>query len=334
MTSNPPVPYAFWRFFSPNILNLLLLIVLFMISLSVGVADWSWAKLFAMEEQSSQLLIVSRLPRTFAIVLTGATLSVAGMILQILLRNRFIEPSMVGATQSAVLGLLVMVLLFPAATLLAKMSVAAVFALLGMKVFVQLLRILPKSQLMLVPVIGIIYGGIIDAFATFIAFETDTLQLLVVWTSGDFSGVLIGRYELLWVTAILAIISYLMADQLTIAGLGKHMATSLGINYQHVQRAGLVLVSLITALVVVTVGHIPFIGLVVPNIISRLSGDRLRKNLPAVALMGANLVLACDILSRVINFPYEIPVSTLFGIFGTLLFLYLLFWQPRKARQA
>lgn len=309
------------------------MLVLMVLSISVGVADWSWNQLFSTDnEEAIQLLFFSRLPRTLAIVLTGATLAVAGMILQILLRNRFIEPSMVGATQSAVLGLLFMVLFFPAASLAAKMSVAAVFALLGMMVFILLLRHLPKTQLMLVPVVGIIYGGIIEAFSTFIAFETDTMQLLVVWTSGDFSGVLLGRYELLWLTAALAAIAYFMADQLTIAGLGKNMAINLGINYVYVQWLGLVLVSMITALIVVTVGNIPFIGLVVPNIVSRLAGDRLRKNLLTVALMGANMVLACDILSRLINFPYEIPVATLFGIFGTILFLYLLFWQP-KTRQ-
>ena len=65
--------------------------------------------------------------------------------------------------------------------------------------------------------------------------------------------------------------------------------------------------SLITSLVVVTVGSIPFIGLVVPNIVSRLMGDKLRASLPAVALMGASLVLACDIVGRTIRAPFEIP---------------------------
>lgn len=319
------------RWYSLNLLSALLLLILALLSISVGVADWSWSQLFAADGgHSSQLLLVSRLPRTLAIILAGATLSVSGMILQILLRNRFIEPSMIGATQSAALGLLLMVLLFPSASLFAKMSVASLSALLGMGVFIVLLQRLPKTQLLLVPVVGIIYGGIIEAISTFLAFETDTMQLLSVWMSGDFSGVLLGRYELLWVTAILAVLAYLMADQLTIAGLGKNIATNLGLNHTQVLWAGLLIVSMITAVVVVTIGSIPFIGLVVPNIVSRLSGDKLRKNLPSVALMGACLVLACDILGRTLNFPYEIPVSTLFGIIGTVIFLYLLFYQPKK----
>ena len=84
------------------------------------------------------------------------------------------------------------------------------------------------------------------------------------------------------------------------------------------------IVALITSLVVVTGGGIPFIGLVVPNIVSRLVGDKLRQSLPAVALLGAVLVLACDIIGRLIRYPFEIPVATVFGVLGTVLFLVLL----------
>lgn len=116
-----------------------------------------------------------------------------------------------------------------------------------------------------------------------------------------------------------------MAEQLSIAGLGQNISTSLGINYRQMTWFALIVVAMITAVVVVTVGQIPFIGLVVPNIISRLAGDRLRQNLPSVALLGANLVLLCDIIGRVVNAPYEVPISTIFGICGTIVFLYLLF---------
>lgn len=96
----------------------------------------------------------------------------------------------------------------------------------------------------------------------------------------------------------------------------------------------LIVVAMITAIVVVTVGQIPFIGLVVPNIVSRIAGDRLRKNLPAVVVLGANLVLICDILGRAINAPYEVPISTIFGIIGTVIFLYLLLKGKRAEEKA
>lgn len=315
---------------SLNRINFLCLLILLPISLATGVADFSWRE-FLGDPQQWEVLFISRLPRTLAVLLVGATLGVSGMVLQIVLKNRFIEPSMIGASQSAAVGILVVSLLFPAASLLGKMSVATLFALIGMGVFSLLLQRLPPQQQLLVPLMGIVFGNIIEAGTTFVAYQTDTLQLISVWFVGDFSGVLAGRYELLWLTAGLAVVVYLLADRLSIAGLGRNISISLGINYRQMTWIALVIVAMITAVVVVTVGQIPFIGLVVPNIVSRLAGDRLRQNLPSVALLGANLVLLCDILGRTINFPYEIPISTLFGVFGTLVFLYLLFKGKRYA---
>ena len=322
--------FMFHKPFYLNLINGIALLILFAVSLSVGVAQFDWSALFSLSD-SQQVMFISRLPRTFAIVLTGASMAVAGMIMQILMRNRFVEPSMVGASQSAALGLLLMSLLLPAAPLLAKMSVAAVAALIGMLVFMLLIRRLPPTAQLMVPLVGIIFGGVIEAVATFIAYENEMLQMLGVWQQGDFSGVLLGRYELLWATGILALFAYLIADQLTILGLGETVSVNLGLNRTAILWSGLIIVALITSLVVVTVGNIPFIGLVVPNIISRLMGDKLRQSLPAVALLGASLVLLCDIVGRVIVFPFEIPVSTVFGVMGTVLFLWLLLRKPAHA---
>ena len=204
------------------------------------------------------------------------------------------------------------------------MAAAAVAALAGMLLFMALTRRLPPTAQLMVPLVGIIFGGVIDSVTTFIAYETDLVQLLAVWRQGEFSGVLQGRYELLWIGGLMAAAAYLIADQLTIAGLGDTVSVNLGLSRTTVLWAGLVIVAMITSLVMVTVGSIPFIGLVVPNIVSRMMGDKLRRSLPAVALLGASLVLACDIAGRLIRYPFEIPVSTIFGVVGTVLFLYLL----------
>ena len=310
-----------------NAINFLLLPILLIISISIGAASFHWGDLFISSDTRS-LLLYSRLPRSLAIILTGATLAVAGMVLQIVLRNRFLEPSMVGATQSAALGVLLVSIWLPQASQLTKMSCASLAALLGMTLFLFLFRRLPAHRQLMIPLIGIIYGSIIEALVNFIGVETNTLQLLAVWFAGDFSAVLAGRYELLWITGLMTLVIYFLADRLTIAGLGQNISTSLGINYAQMMWISLITVAMITAIVVVTVGQIPFIGLVVPNIISRLAGDRLRQNLPAVALLGANALLICDIIGRTIDPPYEIPVSLIFGIVGTVIFLYLLFRKP------
>ncbi len=310
-----------------NLVNYLLLPILIIISISIGAANFHWGSLFSDSEVIS-LLLYSRLPRTIAIILTGATLAVAGMVLQIVLRNRFLEPNMVGATQSAALGVLLVSIYYPQAPQLTKMSCASVAALVGMTLFILLFRRLPAQRQIMIPLIGIIYGSIIEALVNFIGIETNTLQLLAVWFAGDFSAVLAGRYESLWLTGIMTIVIYVLADRLTIAGLGQNISISLGVNYVRMMWIALFTVAMITAIVVVTVGQIPFIGLVVPNIVSRLAGDRLRQNLPSVALLGANALLICDIIGRTIDPPYEVPVSMIFGIIGTIVFLYLLFKRP------
>jgi iron complex transport system permease protein len=276
-------------------------------------------------------MLISRLPRTFAALLTGAAMAVAGIIMQLLVRNRFVEPGTTGTTEAAMLGLLAVSLVDPSMSVIGKMSVSAVASLLGMCGFLLLIRKLPPAQPLLVPLVGLIYSGIIGAGTTFIAYQWDMIQYLGVWMSGEFSGVLAGRYELLWLAGLMTVVSYIAADQFTIAGLGRNASVSLGLKYRHVMALGLVTVSMVTALVVVTVGMVPFVGLVVPNIVSRMMGDNLRASLPVVAGMGAGLVLACDILGRVVRFPYEIPAGTIFGVVGAAVFLWLLLGRPARA---
>ena len=312
-----------------NLANLLILLPLFALSLSVGVAEFHWSRIFSSAD-SMQLMLISRLPRTFAVVLSGASLAVAGMIMQILMKNRFVEPSMVGASQSAALALLLM-MFAPSVAPLLRMSVGAAAAMAGMLLFMALISRLPPTAQLMVPLVGVIFGGVIESVTLFIAYEREMMQALGALLSGDFSNMMQGRYELLWIGGLAAACAYLIADQLTIAGLGDSVSVNLGLNRTAVLWSGLMIVSLITSLVVVTVGSIPFIGLVVPNIVSRLMGDKLRASLPAVALMGASLVLACDIVGRTIRAPFEIPVSTVFGVVGTVLFLYLLMRKPAHA---
>ena len=313
--------------------SLIIMGLLVLLSLSIGVADFSWSgilhSLISLSANSdSSLMLVSRIPRTIAIILTGIAMAVAGMIIQVVLKNRFVEPSMVGATQSAALGLLVVSLLFPASALIIKMGVATIAAVVGMMIFMALIHRIPPTDFLMIPLIGIVFGGIIEAVTTFIAYQTETLQMLSVWQFGDFSGVLAGRYELLWLTGGLCILAYIIADKLTIVGLGDNIALNLGISKRQVTWLGVGMVAMMSAVVVVTVGMIPFIGLVIPNIVSRLMGDKLRRSLPAVALLGASAVLLCDIIGRSIRYPFEVPVATVFGVVGTVLFLWLLLRAP------
>lgn len=297
-------------------------------SLFVGVIDMSVSDLWS-DPNAFELLAISRFPRTAAALICGGTLAIAGSIMQMLVRNRFVEPMTAGTGQGAAFGILVVTLFLPTAALLMRMAVASLLALAASLGFLAIVRKLPPTQPLLVPLVGLIYGGIIGAGVTFVAYQADLLQYIDVWMNGGFSGVLQGRYELLWIAAAVGALTYLAADQFAIVGLGRVTSINLGLNYGQVVLIGLVAISIVSALTVTTVGMIPFVGLVVPNIVSRIAGDNLRRTLPLIAIMGAGLTLASDILGRLLRYPFEIPVGTVFGVLGAALFLWLLYKVPR-----
>ncbi|WP_207460012.1 iron chelate uptake ABC transporter family permease subunit [Azospirillum sp. SYSU D00513] len=296
------------------------------VSLFVGATDLSPAALFASGPDGTalQLLLISRIPRTVALILSGMAMGVCGMIMQMLVRNRFVEPSTAGTVESAGLGILTVTLLAPTMPLLGKMTVAALFALAGTALFLGILSRIPLRSALMVPLVGLMLGGVIDSVTTFFAYRYDLLQSLNAWTTGDFSGVLRGRYELLWIAFALTILAYAAADRFTVAGMGRDFTTNLGLNYRRIMALGLGIVAMVTAAVVVTVGIIPFLGLIVPNLVSMMVGDNVRRAVPWVAVTGAGAVLACDLIGRVVRYPYEIPVGTVVGVLGSAVFLYLL----------
>jgi iron complex transport system permease protein len=300
--------------------------VLAVVSLFVGVIDLAGAP-----ADAPRLLLVSRIPRTVSVLLTGAALAVVGLIVQMLARNRFVEPSTVGTVEWASLGLLAVTILAPATPVVVKMAVAAVFALAGTAVFLRLLRAVPLRDELVVPLVGLVLAGVVGAAATFVAFRHDLLQTLSAWTLGDFSGVLAGRYEMLWLVGVLTVVAYVAADRFTVAGMGADHATNLGLDHTAVVRLGLGLVAVVTAVVVVVVGSVPFLGLVVPNLVSLTVGDDVRRGLPWVAVLGAGLVLAADLVGRVVRMPYEVPVGVVMGVLGSALFLWFLLRRPRPA---
>lgn len=304
-------------------------VVLAAISMFVGVSDVSLGTLFSAEGNATQILLISRIPRTLSIILAGMAMSVAGLIMQLMARNKFVEPSTVGTIESATLGILAVTVLAPGASLFTKMLVATFFAAGGTALFLLILRRLPLRNTLLVPLVGIMLGGVVAAVTTFFAYRFDLLQTLNTWMVGDFSGVIAGRYELLWIVAVLTLVGYICADRFTVIGMGQEFTTNLGLNYNRVMTLGLVIVSLISAVVVVTIGAIPFLGLIIPNLVSLLIGDNVRRAVPWVAVFGAGFVLACDIAGRLVRFPYEIPVGTIVSAVGSVLFLYLLLRRRR-----
>ncbi|WP_144942190.1 ABC transporter permease [Kocuria salsicia] len=320
-TTAAPGALRDWKFW----LALLAVAGLLVLSIVTGVADLGDGG------GGSRFLALTRIPRTIALVLAGAAMAMSGLVMQLLTQNRFVEPTTTGTTEWAGLGLLVMMILFPDASLTVRMVGAIIAAFLGTMVFFAFLRRVTLRSSLIVPIVGIMLGAVVGSISTYLALVTDRLQNLGVWFAGSFTSVLKGQYEALWIVAVVAVLVFITADRLTVAGLGEDVATNVGLNYNRIILAGTGLVAVATGVVTVVVGNLPFLGLIVPNVVSLFRGDDLRSNLPWVCLLGVGLVTLCDLIGRTIIMPFEVPVSLILGVVGAAVFIALLLRSRRHA---
>lgn len=298
------------------------------LSLFTGVGDLRWSDIFN-GDQAGRILIISRIPRTIALILTGSGLSVAGFILQQIAQNKFAAPSTSGALDASKLGILIALIYLPESGLMLRMCFALCFTFLSCLLFMYLVRRIPLRSTVMIPLIGLMFGGILGAITTFFAYQNNIVQNTQEWLLGDFSSIMQGQYETLYLILPLVVLAYWYADRFTIAGMGESFSRNLGLSYKKVLNLGLLIVSLVISAGVVTVGAIPFLGLVVPNAVSLIFGDHLKKVLPFTALSGAAFLLFCDILGRVIVHPYEIPIGMMVGVIGGILFIILILRKKR-----
>ena len=303
---------------------LLVFAVLCVVSVLLGARQMVWSDLLSFSGDAWLTLTASRLPRLAALVLTGAGLSVCGVILQHIVRNKFVEPGTTGGLDAAKLGILVALTVMPAAGTLSRMLFALVFCLMASLLFIAVIRRIQFRNLVLVPVVGLMYGSVLTSIAEFYAYSHNILQSMQGWLLGDFSRVVQGHYEILYIIFPVVMLAYLYAHRFTVLGMGEDIATSLGLGYAATAIIGLVLVALTISATVIAVGAIPFVGLVVPQLVAMRCGENLRRTLPLVALGGASLLLACDIVSRLVMYPFEVPIGLTAGVVGGVMFLALI----------
>ncbi|NLY25415.1 MAG: iron chelate uptake ABC transporter family permease subunit [Bacteroidales bacterium] len=297
------------------------------LSLFVGVADISMADIIGRDMDKLALITISRIPRTAALLLAGVGMSVSGVIMQQMTQNKFVAPTTAGTLEAAKMGLLIFLLFVPAAGTAMKMLLAFLFTFLASILFLAIVRKIRFRNVVFVPLVGLMFGGIIGSVTTLIAVRMNIVQDSNAWMMGDFSGILQGRYELIYLSLPAIAVTYLYASKFTVIGMGEEFSRNLGLNYRAVMNIGLFCVSLTVSAVVITAGAIPFLGLIVPNVVSLLFGDNLKKTLPYVALSGAIFLLLCDIAGRVVIYPYEIPIGVSVSIIGAVIFLVMLLWK-------
>lgn len=305
-------------------LSILAFIVLIVSSVFFGVLDMKVSLLLAGDPKAWHVLVYSRLPRMMAVVLTGVSLSIAGMIMQKIAQNRFVSPSTAVTMDAARLGIILCLIFFSKSSFIGRSLFALGFSVLGTLIFMKSVARIQFKNIVFVPLMGMMIGMVIDAITTFLAMRFDLMQSLSGYMVGSFTFVMQGRYELLYLSVPLILVSLYSIQRFSIVSMGHDFAKSVGVDYHKTLLLGILIVSLLSASVVVTIGTVPFVGLMVPNIIAKVYGDGNQNSVIDTALLGANLLLVCDLVSRTIIYPYEVPISLILGIVGSGFFLVVL----------
>ena len=309
------------------------LVLCSVLSLFIGVVNFSVSDVLNGNWEALEILVLSRLPRLLAILCTGMGMSVAGLIMQQLCMNKFVSPTTGATISSAQLGILFAFLFMPGSTLWVRAGFAFVSAIAGTWIFVAFIQRIQFKDVVIVPLVGIMFGNVIGGITNYMAYKYEMTQALSSWLVGHFSLVMKGRYELVILVVPLVLAAFLFANHFNIVGMGKDFSKNLGVPYNAVLFLGLTIAAMITASIVVVAGSISYIGLIVPNLVTMFKGDKLRGTLADTALFGALFVLVCDMLGRVVIAPYELPIELIVGILGSLIFIGLLWMRLNgKAR--
>ena len=307
---------------------LLLVAAAFMVALASGSADISVGETLRIltgggNEQARSLILELRLPRALTAFAVGGLLAVAGVLMQVLLRNPLAEPYILGSSGgAAVAALLAMVMGFGSAIVDVSAFAGAMAATLLVFSIAHGTGSWTPARLLLTGVV--LAAGFSAATTLLLAMSPDqNLRGMLFWLMGDLSFAYDPARCLVLLT-LLVVAGTLGARHLNVLARGELQAAIVGLPVQRFRYLIFVASALATALTVTTVGVIGFIGLVVPHLVRLVSGSDHRIVLPASALAGGALLIVADTLARTLLAPRQLPVGALTAAIGVPLFLVLM----------
>jgi len=314
------------------------LLVLFFIALSVGRYPVSLDTLFAVaygkvfgvdmgvSDTVETVLFQVRLPRIFAAILIGASLSVAGTAYQGIFKNPLVSPDILGATSGAAFGAALAILLSKSTFMIHVSSflwgLIAVFITYGLS-----LRVKKSDPTLVLVLTGILVGTLFSSFVSLIKYVADPydqLPTITFWLMGSLSSITFSDLYLVVIPVLLgAIPLFLVRWRLNVLSFGDEEAMALGIDTKKLRLVVILSSTLMTASVVSISGIIGWVGLVIPHLTRLIVGPNYQVLLPASILTGAIYLLLVDTLARVL-LPMEIPLGILTALIGAPFFIYLL----------
>lgn len=293
---------------------------------SVWISPWHFSSFTPMQEQ---ILLQLRLPKMLTAILAGASLSVAGLMMQTLFRNPLAGPYILGVSSGASLGVALVTMVSSGigyrVSEIGMISGAAIVGSVLVMLLVMLIAKLIRSNVTLL-IVGMMVGNIAGALVNMIQnfANPDSLKLFIVWTLGSLSGVGWNELPTLAIGVVIAlVVVLLLIKPLNGLLLGEDYARGLGINVERTRWMMVVASCLLAGSVTAFCGPIAFIGVAVPHIARGVLGtSNHRLTVPASALIGANILLVCDVLCNLGT--YALPISTMSALFGAPIILWII----------
>ena len=304
---------------------ILLLIVLFAADLTVGA---TFLSPFTDDPLLRQILLSLRLPRAITAIIAGVSLAASGLMMQTLFRNPLAGPYILGVSSGATLGVAILVLagtLFGFAASSFATIAAAIIGATAILLLVLAVSFRVQSNVSLL-IIGMMFGSVAGALVNLMQnfANPDALKLFIVWSLGSLSAVTWTEMQILIPIFLLGLaLASLLVKPLNGMLLGENYALALGINTRLIRLYIVLATGLLAGGITAFCGPIAFVGVAVPHIargIYRTSNHR--TTLPASALIGANLLLLCDLISNC--FTYPLPISTVSALFGAPVIIWIL----------
>jgi iron complex transport system permease protein len=279
----------------------------------------------------AQVFFIARLPRVLAGALVGAALASAGVVFQAMLRNPLATPFTLGVSAGASLGAM-LAITFGLTLTAGPFSSVPFASLVGATVAAAIVywlatpsgRATSTSVLLLA---GVTLNSFFSALILFVQYLADYAQIVSAfrWLMGDLD---VGGFDSIGASLPLLLIAFAMfavlPSSLNLLSVGNDAAAARGVDVAKAQRIAFVSASLATSAAVSLAGPIGFIGIVVPHLVRLMVGVDHRLVLPASALFGSSFLVACDVVSRTILSPIEIPVGVVTAMIGGPFFLWLL----------
>lgn len=308
---------------------LLLFVLVFFISLRTGSNNYTLQEVFNAifvnrKGMVHTIVFNVRLPRVIIACLVGICLSLAGCILQGVMRNSMASPSTIGVTSGASFAGYLTLVAFPAYASL--LPVGAFIGALCTTLFIYALAYREGISPVKMILSGLAISALLGAFNDMIKlFFSENVSGATGFLVGGLSGVTWEGLKMILPYACVGVLASLfLPNKMNILMLGDEVANSLGLNTEALRLLLIIIASLLSAAAVSVAGMISFVGLIVPHIARLLVGSDYKYLFPASIILGALMVLACDSIGRIIILPAEMPVGVILSVIGAPFFLYLL----------